>query len=207
MPESDFKADLVQSYNWDAPARNQRTLPDERVELRERFVELLRAESRSTLIELGAGAGQDAEKLIGAGFDVVAIDLSPENVTKARERGIDARVGDFYHLDFSDAAFEAGWAMSTFLHVPDADLDSVLSEVSRVLEPGAPLAIGLWGGVDWEGVMEDDWADPPRFFSMRSDDRLREILGGHFDVELFETTMHRDEPNEHYQWCVVRVPD
>ena len=54
MPESDFKADLVRSYDWDAPARNQRTLPDERVELRERFVELLRAENRKRLIEFGA---------------------------------------------------------------------------------------------------------------------------------------------------------
>lgn len=205
VKEGDFKADLVRSYDWDAPARNQRTLPDERVELRERFVELLRAEGRSSLIEFGAGAGQDAEKLIDAGLDVVAIDLSPENVTRARERGIDARVGDFYDLDFPDGAFAAGWAMSTFLHVPDADLDRVLSEASRVLEPGAPLAIGLWGGIDWEGIMEDDWADPPRFFSMRSDDRLQALLGNHFEVEVFETTMHRDEPDEHYQWCVVRV--
>ena len=123
MPESDFKADLVRSYNWDAPARNQRTLPDERVELRNRFVELLNEEGRTRLVEFGAGAGQDAEELMSAGLEVLAMDLSPENVARCRSRGIDARVGDFYNLDMADSEFEGGWAMSTLLHVPDADFE------------------------------------------------------------------------------------
>lgn len=205
MSSEGFKNDLVRSYDRDAPARNQRSLPEQRVRLRERFVELLRKEGRTGLLELGAGAGQDGEAFLGDNFDLVAVDLSPGNVRLARERGIDARVGDFYALDFADDCFEAGWAMSTFLHVPDSDLDRVLAEMSRVLKPGAPLAIGLWGGVDWEGIMEDDWADPPRFFAMRSDDRLREILGRHFSIEEFVITMPREEPAEHYQWCLVRV--
>lgn len=205
MPESDFKADLVRSYNWDAPARNQRTLPDERVELRNRFVELLNEEGRTRLVEFGAGAGQDAEELMSAGLEVLAMDLSPENVERCRSRGIDARVGDFYNLDMADSEFECGWAMSTLLHVPDADFDHVLAELLRVLEPGAPLAIGLWGGFDFEGIQEDDWADPKRFFSTRSDPRLKEMLGRQAIIESFETVMPSEDRSQHYQWCIVRT--
>ena len=203
--DPDFKADLVLSYDNDAEARDGRLLPDERNRLREQFVDLLAAEGRERLVEFGAGAGQDAVKLMAAGLTVVAMDLSPENVEKCRARGIDAHVGDFYSLDLPDGGFEAGWAMSTLLHVPDSDLDRVLAEIIRVLQPGAPLAIGLWGGGDWEGVFETDWTDPPRFFSWHSDDRLRELLGRHFTVEEFETVMHREW--DHYQWCVVRTPE
>ena len=203
--DPDFKANLVLSYDNDAEARDGRLLPDERNRLREQFVDLLAAEGRERLVEFGAGAGQDAVELMAAGLTVVAMDLSPENVEKCRARGIDAHVGDFYSLDLPDGGFEAGWAMSTLLHVPDSDLDRVLAEIIRVLQPGAPLAIGLWGGGDWEGVFETDWTDPPRFFSWHSDDRLRELLGKRFTVEEFETVMHREW--DHYQWCVVRTPE
>jgi SAM-dependent methyltransferase len=200
--DQDFKANLVLSYDNDAEARDARLLPDERNRLREQFVDLLAAEGRDRLVEFGAGAGQDAVELMAAGLEVVAMDLSPENVERCRARGIDAHVGDFYALDLPDDAFEAGWAMSTLLHVPDADIDRVLAEYARVLEPGAPLAIGLWGGGDWEGVFETDWTDPPRFFSWRSDARLQKLLGRHFTVEQFQTLMHREW--DHYQWCILR---
>ena len=35
--------------------------------------------------------------------------------------------------------------MSTLLHISDARLDQALLEIRRVLRPGAPLAVGLWG--------------------------------------------------------------
>ena len=131
--DDDFKANLVLSYDNDAEARDGRLLPDERNRLREQFVELLASEGRTRLIEFGAGAGQDAVELMTAGLNVVAMDLSPENVEKCRARGIDAHVGDFYSLDLPDGGYEAGWAMSTLLHVPDSDLDQVLAEIIRVL--------------------------------------------------------------------------
>ena len=67
------------------------------------------------------------------------------------------------------------------------------------------VAIGLWGGIDEEGVPDDDWADPPRFFSMRTDSHLREILERSFVIETFETVMPHDDGSGHYQWCVVRA--
>lgn len=95
--------------------------------------------------------------------------------------------------------------MSTLLHVPDSDIDDVLAEIVRVLRPGSPLAVGVWGGTDEEGPRLDDEISPPRFFSFRSDARLRELLGRHGTVEDFATWVSGHGGPYSYQWCVLRT--
>jgi SAM-dependent methyltransferase len=195
--------DLVAFYAGDAAEREHRGLQPHRHRLRRRFIEQLQREGCRKLLELGPGTGHDAAAFLEAGFEVTAVDLSPEHVARCREKGIDARVGDVYALDLPDAGFDAGWTMSTLLHIPNADLDGVLTEIARVLKPGGPIGLGLWGGVDREGVFEGDRAEPKRFFSLRADDTLRVSLERHFTVEAFEVTALDGEM--HYQFCLVRV--
>jgi SAM-dependent methyltransferase len=200
-----FKEALVAFYDAQASEREQRGLRESRADLRSRFLQRLRDEERSTLIDLGAGPGHDAVAFSGAGIQVTAIDLSTQHVALCRAKGIDARVGDFYALDLSAGSFQAGWAMSSLLHVPNRDLDAVVGQIIRVLCPGAPLAIGLWGGIDREGIWEDDIAAPRRFFSLRSDDHLRALLSRHFEILEFDVSSPEEGlgSNVHYQWCVV----
>jgi hypothetical protein len=75
-----------------------------------------------------------------------------------------------------------------------SDLDAALGEIVRVLRPGAPLAIGTWGGaaggVRW-------WRDPAgvaraRFVSLRTDDGLRVALGRHGAIEEWTTWLGPD---------------
>ena len=109
-------------------------------------------------------------------------------------------------LPFKNGTFDAGWTMSTLLHVADEDLDQALAEIVRVLRPGAPLAIGLWGdATGGEQVWQDDSGfGPGRFFSIRTDTGLRETLQRHATVEEWLTW--DDGRNMHYQWAVVRTP-
>jgi ubiquinone/menaquinone biosynthesis C-methylase UbiE len=167
------------------------------------YADLLRSEGRESLVEFGAGAGQDAMVFHDAGFDVLATDLSPEHVEQCRLRGLRAEVADFSDLRFDDHSVRAGLAMSTFIHVPETEIDGVLAEVRRVLASGAPLGVGMWSGPDDLGEWTE--ADPPhRFFSIRTDDGVREMLARHFAVEHFET-MPTDDAARHYQWAVVRA--
>jgi len=208
VAHSSFKEALVAFYDAQASEREQSGLRDGRADLRDRFLRRLRDEGRDSLIELGAGTGHDAAAFAREGIQVTAIDLSAQHVALCHARGIDARVGDFYNLDFPTGSFQAGWAMSSLLHVPNSDLDAVVGEISRVLCQGGLLGIGLWGGIDREGVWEGDIAEPKRFFSLRSDDRLKAVLSQHFEILAFDIT----SPGEgfgskaHYQWCVVRTP-
>ena len=75
----------------------------------------------------------------------------------------------------------------------------------RVLQPGSPIAIGLWGGSVWEGRADFDTISPPRFFSIRSDDVIGTMLRPYGDVERFDTHDFGDEHSWHYQWLVLRT--
>ena len=119
--------------------------------------------------------------------------------------GIEAYVASALDLPFADDSFAAGWTMSTLLHVPEVDIEHALAEITRVLQPGAPLAIGVRGGHDREGRREEDDIVPPRFFSPRSDDRLREIVGRHGTVEQFDTWAGKGT-SWTYQALVLRLP-
>lgn len=198
--------DLATYYDLESPARTQRDIDRNRVARRTEFIELLVAEERRRVVEIGTGPGQDAAAFMAAGLEVAGVDLSPEHVRIARDAGIDAHVASVLDLPFDDGSFGAGWTMSTLLHVPNADVDAALAEICRVLVPGAALAIGLWGGVDHEGPNPRDTIQPPRFFSNRSNDRVREMLDPFGAIERFETWSHAGVDGWHYQWVLVRTP-
>jgi SAM-dependent methyltransferase len=201
----ELEADLVRYYDQEAESRANRDVDPERVRRRDEFAALLHSEGRSQVIEIGTGPGRDATALLAADLVVAGVDLSPEHVRLCRAAGIDAHVASVHRLPFADGSFDAGWTMSTLLHVPDADFDTAVREIRRVLRPGAPLAVGLWGGSDWEGRSVKDKIRPARFFSSRSDERIQVMLGRHGTVERFETWSTGRADSWWYQWCVLRV--
>ncbi|WP_427891052.1 class I SAM-dependent methyltransferase [Kribbella sp. GL6] len=205
MSRADREHDLVAYYTGELHARVDRELAEPRVARRSAYLDQLRVESRRTVVEIGSGPGRDGEAIAAAGFDYTGVDLSPASVEACRALGLRAEVASVLELPFSDSTFDAGWTMSTLLHVADEDLDQALREIVRVLRPGAPLAIGLWGDLNGsEHVWEDGKGyGPGRFFSIRSDDGLRSVLDRYGEVEQWATW---DEDRVmHYQWAVLRV--
>jgi SAM-dependent methyltransferase len=57
----------------------------------------------------------------------------------ARERGVDARIGDVQALPFADGEFDVAIAAWMLYHVPD--LDRGVAELARVLRPGGRLVV------------------------------------------------------------------
>ncbi|HEX5585168.1 class I SAM-dependent methyltransferase [Gaiella sp.] len=105
---------------------------------RDIVLEELRRARPERLLEVGCGFGELAERISQElGCAVIAIDQSERMVALARERGIDAQVGDVQSLDFRDADFDAVVAAWMLYHVPDLDL--ALGECARVLRPGGTL--------------------------------------------------------------------
>ncbi|RZT13466.1 methyltransferase family protein [Kribbella sp. VKM Ac-2569] len=205
MSRAEREQDLITYYSNEIQDRVERALPEPRVARRTAYLEQLRAEGHDTVLELGCGPGRDGEAIAAAGFTYTGVDLSPASVDACRELGLRAEVASVLDLPFDDATFDAGWTMSTLLHVADEDLDQALQEIIRVLRPGAPLAVGLWGDVNaGEHVWEDGKGyGPGRFFSIRSDEGLREALGRYGAVEQWMTW--DDDRVMHYQWAVLRL--
>lgn len=205
MNREDREQDLIAYYTGELQARVDRELPEPRIARRTEYLDQLRSEGRDTVLEIGCGPGRDGGAIAAAGFTYTGVDLSPASVEACRAQGLHAETASVLDLPFPDATFDAGWTMSTLLHVADEDLDQALREIVRVLRPGAPLAIGLWGDVDSaERVWEDDKGyGPGRFFSIRSDDGLRAVLQQYGVLEQWATW--DDDRVMHYQWAVLRI--
>ncbi|MGI9597102.1 MAG: class I SAM-dependent methyltransferase [Acidimicrobiales bacterium] len=198
-------ADLLAYYEQEAPSRAGRRVDPQRTAWRSRFVEWLRDEGRTDLIEVGCGPGRDAPGLRSEGLNVVGLDLSFESCRMTLAAGVPAVQGSLYRLPIMADRYDALWSMSTLVHVPDARFDRAMGELCAVVRPGGLVALGLWGGIDSEGLREPDAFDPPRFFSSRSHDRLQEMLGRHGTIELFETKAYRLPGGGEYQFVVLRV--
>jgi SAM-dependent methyltransferase len=198
--------DLRAYYDAEARAGRRGVRDEMRHQLRRRFAAILRSEDRRRLIEVGAGPGIEAADWVADGHDVVAVDLGVENCRVAATHGVSAVAASLSELPVRDARFDALWTMSTFVHVPHDRKHDALDELVRVVEPGAPLGVGTWGGRDFEGHPEFGDLRPYRFFSLMEHDDWRATLAAHGELESFETFAPRDDSGWEYQFAVLRVP-
>ena len=194
---------LTRYYDQESAERADRTVDPQRVGAREAFVERLRREGRRALLEIGIGPGRDAAAFVDHGIPTVGVDLSWEHARRSAAIGAGVAVGSVRALPFARGSFDALWSMSTLMHVPDSAIEAALDEVRRVLAPGAVAAVGVWGGRDVEHHRDVDRYDPPRFFSRRSDERWRSLLGRVGEVEVFDV-WSGDDDEFWYQWAIVR---
>jgi SAM-dependent methyltransferase len=171
-----IKGALRQAYDRDVMRRDGRAPDAWRTGLIDQFAVELRQRALHSVIELGAGTGQLAQHLRGQGFEVLATDLSPGNVAAIRRRGLVADVVDFSALPYNDATFDAVLAMNSLLHVPKgARLHEVMGGIRRILRPGGLALIVVWGGRDLDGHMDNDWLEPPRYFSLYADETFHDL--------------------------------
>ena len=98
------------------------------------------------VLEVGGGPGELAARIRDELLcEVVMLDISPRMVELARERGVDADIGDVQRLPFADDSFDCAVAAWMLFHVPDLDLG--LAELARVLRPGGRL-VAVTNSVD-----------------------------------------------------------
>jgi SAM-dependent methyltransferase len=133
------------------------------------------------VLDVGCGWGELAARIRDElGATVVAIDISPRMVELARERGIDARVGDVQQLPFKDGEFDCATATHMLYHA--ADIDRALGELHRVLRPGGTLVASTNGMRHleelWLLVGRDKSKEDRHFFSEDGESLLRR----HFDA-------------------------
>jgi SAM-dependent methyltransferase len=112
---------------------------------------------------------------------------------------------DLSDLDFPPRTFDAVYALNSLLHLPDRELPAALRGVRAVLRSGGLFYLGVYGELDHEGVWEDDAYEPKRFFSFRTDEQMREIVAGQFEVHSFRR-MALDGRSDglHFQSMILR---
>ncbi|MFK8022581.1 MAG: methyltransferase domain-containing protein [Ilumatobacter sp.] len=180
---------LRRYYEAEAEQRLRPAHGDRRTRICRGFATLVASEARRSVVDIGSGPASDLEPFREHGVDYVGADLALGNARLAAADDAAVVPATLFALPFRDDAFPAGWSMSAFQHVPDHRIDEALAEFVRVLEPGAPVTIGLWGGRD--EVIESSYATSGiqmhRHFTLRTHERIRAILAQHMVVGDEET--------------------
>lgn len=188
--ESARKRDLSEKEAW-------------KIAERQAFLQLVQQEQGQRLLEVGAGTGIDSQFFQSSGLDVTCTDLSPAMVSRCRAKGLQAYEMDFLHLDFPAGSFDALYALNCLLHVPTADLPTVLSRLRDLLRPGGLFFLGVYGGVEEEGVRSKDWHTPARFFASHTDEFMQEITARFFLPVSFKIIEQEEQP-WHFQSLILR---
>lgn len=89
------------------------------------------------LLEVGAGDGALAERLVEAGYAIVALDRSADAAAAARARGVEAVAADF--LDYRTAPFDAVLFTRSLHHI--ARLTAAVDRAHDLLVPEGVLAV------------------------------------------------------------------
>ncbi len=199
----DVIVDLRAAYDRGAGLRENMVRQPWRLAERDAFLARVRDEGCRRLLEVGAGTGQDSAFFAAAGLEVVATDLSPAMVEYCRAKGLDSHVVDVLALDFPPASFDAVYTVNCLLHVPDADLPTALANICALLRPDGLMYLGVWGGEDREGPLDDDEHEPARFFAWRSDEQIQKYVSPYFTILDFHTVRSQDD--HYFQSLTLRT--
>jgi SAM-dependent methyltransferase len=147
-------------------------------------------------LDLACGTGAVAEKAASAGASVTGLDLAPVLIETANERaaelGLDIAyvVGDVERLELPDAGFDKISSTCGIMFAPDHEASA--AEVARVTAPGGQIALANWtptGGLAkmFKVMAPYQPAPPPSSpFDWGDEERVRELLGDAFELELSE---------------------
>jgi SAM-dependent methyltransferase len=196
---------LKLSYEQAADERDKSEASDWKKDLRWKFLNVLRAEGKNKLIDLGAGTGLHGKFFQDQGINVTCVDLVPAHVEKCIEKGLESFVLDLLDMSGIDNKFDSAFALNSLLHVPTKLLPDVLFNISNILDPNGLLYWGQYGGEYREGVYEDDHQEPKRFFSLLNDGQMHEMAQKKFSVEQFDRVELDGFAPMHFQSMLLRV--
>ena len=125
----------------------------------------------AVVLDLGCGAGWAAALMQDRGFDVHALDATPEMAALAQARlKRTVRVASFESVD-DIGMYDGIWASGALLHVAKSEMPALLARLSRALKPGGLMLATFKAG---QGETRDNLG---RFYSYYALDELERLFG------------------------------
>jgi SAM-dependent methyltransferase len=167
------------------------------------------------LLAVATGPGELARPAARRGATVSAIDYAPALVETARsvteQEGLDVayEVADAEALPYPDASFDVVTSTFGVMFAPDQERAS--AELARVTAPGGQIGLTVWkrgGGVNQMfAVQRAFMATPPAGagnpFDWGDRERLAELLGSAFDLDITEDVVPQTGPNGESIWRLM----
>jgi len=159
------------------------------------------------VLELGCGAGLHETARLAGCFDVTAVDISPEQIERARANAPSATFleADLTELELAPGSFDAVVSLYVFNHVPRELLPVVFGRVQRWLAAGGWLLVTLGASdlADWTG----EWLGETTYFSGHTPAVNRRLLtDAGFALERDElVTLREPEGDVAFHWVLARA--
>ncbi len=158
----------------------------------------------SDVVELGCGNGTVETRALAARYRLTGIDLSAEQLRRARERVPEATFveADLTTVEFAPGSLDAVCAFYVLNHVPRDLLPGLFTRVHEWLRPGG-LFLATLGASDienWEG----EWLGVPMYFSGHDPARNRELLAAFELLEDEVVTISEPEAPVSFHWILGR---
>jgi len=158
------------------------------------------------VLELGVGAGVESSRILAARGRLTGIDLSREQLRRARERLPRVKLvhGDFTEAELTPASFDAVVSFYVLNNLPQPELGPLFRQIVVWLRPGGWFLASLPGSDNpgWRG----EWLGVEMFFAgcdPETNRRLAEQAGLEVvrdDVE----EMAEPEGMVRWQWLLAR---
>lgn len=137
--------------------------------------------------DVGCGPGMVTQYLADRGVTVVGLDLSTRMLEQAKRLhpALQFRTQDLTRLEVMDNEWAGIVALYSLIHLPREEVENVLRDFFRVLQPGGLLLLGFHVGTETRHA-SDWWGQPVDldfvFFEMA--EMLTHVWGAGFDSEL-----------------------
>ena len=131
----------------------------------------------SRLLELGCGNGEPTTRLLSARFDVTGVDISGEQIRRARRAVPDATFieSDMASLSFPEGSFAGILALFSIIHLPSEEHPAMFRSILRWLEPGGLFVFNSGANATYRGY-DDDWLGGPMFWSHYDPETTRKLV-------------------------------
>lgn len=130
-------------------------------------------DKNATILEIGSGAGRDADYIEKSGYkSLLRTDAAENFVNYMIKRGHPARLLNIVN-DTLDQKFDAVLANAVFLHFNDDDFDKALKNTKAMLENGGIFAVSLHEGA-FRGM--SDHKHTVRYFQEWTEEDIRTLL-------------------------------
>jgi ubiquinone/menaquinone biosynthesis C-methylase UbiE len=159
--------------------------------IHDRIVAALAIEPGARVLDVACGTGGVALRAARAGADVVGIDISPDQLAKARRvadaEGLSVRFdeGDCQELPYGDGEFDR--VVSAFGAIFAPDHQRTAAELARVCRPAGRFALTAWRDDGWAEVHERagrTFPEGQNATEWSKEEHVRALLGAAFDLEL-----------------------
>ena len=169
-------------------------------EIHDALVESLAPRAGERWLDVATGTGEVALRAARAGADVTGLDIAPRLLEQARSKSSDVEwvEGDAQALPFGDGAFDVVSSSFGLIFAPDQE--AVAREAARVCSGRLGLTVwrpnegphaiyAAFSGEQPAWPSPDDWG---------REERLRELLGDAFELELQERVwwLEGDSPED-----------